>query len=324
MSRVAVTVPCVESGVTAKINDMSWRVPALFNNDRAALRLTHLLRPHLGGRLFGSVYGAPASAWSGGRLCIVQEEADEVWLRRYFEAYRAEGIRCSLTLTRMNVSKDALSDPYCNMLLDLIEEYDGEAIVFNDDLAEYIRQTHPGIPLVASNIKPATDFLNAWAGCANESEYYRRLLESYDRIVIRSEAALDGKIRKSLRDIADRCEIIVNPRCIPDCPHCLDHYKNIERKLEDKEHKAGCYYSNEDDPRIYSMSLSEEQLRELAAEGFTQFKIEGRNISPDLFTRYCMSFILGKEKSEEIQSAMDNREIFELLLLMTQKAAGTL
>ena len=303
------------------MTDISWRVPALFNNDRAALRLTRLIRPYLGRNLFDAVYGAPMSTWSGGRPCLVPGRPDEDMLRSYFEAYRAEGIRCSLTLTRMNISKGDLRDPYCNLLLDMLDEYDGEAIVFNDGLASYIRQTHPSIPLVASNIKPATDFVRGWPGCADEHDHYMKLLESYDRIVIRSEAALDEDMRESLRDMAGRCEIIVNPRCVPDCPRCLEHYRDIEKALEDEDHKAGCFYSSEDDPRVYSMALSHEQIRRFVSEGFTHFKIEGRNASSGIFTRYCMDLILEKEKRAEIQKAMDNRDAISLVMLMVQKEA---
>jgi hypothetical protein len=297
--------------------DVSWRVPALFNNDRAALRLTRLVRRYLGRNLFDAVYGAPMTAWSGGRSSLISERLEEEPLRRYFEAYRDEGIRCSLTLTRMNPNKEDFSDPYCNLLLDMLDEYDGEAIVFNDDLAAYIRQTHPGIPLVASNIKPATDFVKGWPGCSDEYEYYMRLLEYYDRIVIRSEAALNGDMRERLRNIADRCEIIVNPRCVPDCPRCLEHYQNIEKAIEDINHKAGCYYSN-DDQRVYSMALDHEQIREFASEGFTHYKIEGRNVPSGIFVKYCMNFILEKEKKAEIQNAMDNRDVIELVMLLTK------
>lgn len=302
------------------MTDITWRVPALFNNDRAALRLTQLLRPYLGSNFFDAVYGAPMTAWSGGRPSLVCERPDEDMLRSYFDAYRAEGIRCSLTLTRMEISKEDLRDPYCNLLLDMLDEYDGEAIVFSDDLAAYIRQTHPGIPLVASNIKPATDFLSGWAGCTDEYDYYMRLLEGYDRIVIRSEAALDDGMRERLRDISDRCEIIVNPRCIPDCPHCLEHYQNIEKSIDGRDQKAGCFFSSDDDPRVYSMALTHEQITGFASEGFTHYKIEGRNTPSCVFVRYCMKFIPGEEKKAEIQRAMDNREAMELLLLMTQNA----
>jgi hypothetical protein len=144
-----------------------------------------------------------------------------------------------------------------------------------------------------------------------------RLLEVYDRIVIRNEAALNGDMRERLRDIAGRCEIIANSKCIPDCPRCLEHYQDIEKRMEDKDHKAGCFYTSEE-KRESSMALDREQIREFASEGFTHYKIEGRNSPSCLFVKSCMNLILEKEEKAEMHKVLDNRDTFGLVMLMTK------
>jgi hypothetical protein len=66
------------------------------------------------------------------------------------------------------------------------------------------------------------------------------------------------------------------------------------------------------------MALDHEQIREFASEGFTHYKIEGRNVPSGIFVKYCMNFILEKEKKAEIQNAMDNRDVIELVMLLTK------
>lgn len=200
---------------------VSWKVPVLLNNDWVALRLSEALNPRLPKPFFQNVYGCPPCAWAGGRLTKLRRVPEESELRRYYEAYAAVGATCALTLSRPDAGEE-LNDPYCNMLLDLLDEYDGQAIVMDERLGRYVRSTHPNVKLVASNNLVFLDFNQGFLGLS-ERDYYLKLLELYDTVVVRSEALLEGGIAEDLTDIADRIEVIVNQICLPNCPEatCL-------------------------------------------------------------------------------------------------------
>jgi hypothetical protein len=66
------------------------------------------------------------------------------------------------------------------------------------------------------------------------------------------------------------------------------------------------------------MALDHEQIREFASEGFTHYKIEGRNSPSCLFVKSCMNLILEKEEKAEMHKVLDNRDTFGLVMLMTK------
>lgn len=282
---------------------VSWKVPVLLNNDWVALRLAKALNPHLPRPFFDCVYGCPPCVWAGGRPSKVRRTLEESELRRYFEAYAAVGARCALTLSRPDAGEE-LKDPYCNMLLELLDEYGGQAIVVDERLARHIRSTHPDIKLVASNNRVFLDFNRGFLGLSEE-RYYRKLLELYDTVVVRSEALLEGGIAESLTDIANRVELIVNQLCIPNCPVAAWHIQAGAEVV--KEQLAGgdaswphCKYPD----RTETIVVPRDRRNVLADMGFTDFKLQGRNRRPYKLAAYLIDSILSDEGRAALEDAL--------------------
>lgn len=258
----------------------SWKIPALFCNDWGALRLLEICSELGVDRPFDIVYGAPHSAWSGGRPSAVREQLDEERLRRQFQAYRYFGVRCALTLSRLQVEKAAYGDAYCNLLLRLAQEYGGEVILFDDGLAAYIKQKHPELKVIASLNKAMSDLQ---PGIPEETAYYRKLLELYDEVVIRSEYAMRDDCMQNLSDVADRVEVIVNQFCKPNCPCVYRHVKDLQDWSDRGCVGEGqpCYHLAEaSDIRRRledNLFISDGRIAELCEAGFTRMKIAGRN-----------------------------------------------
>ena len=208
-------------GIRLEDDRITWKVPALFDNDWVALHLSHELAPLLGRPLFDIAYGSPLCAWAGGRPPRMIAPLSEDEMRRRFEAYRKVGARCAFTFSRIDAGK-YVDDSYCNMLLSLLDEYGGQAIVADDGLARHIRDTHPAVSLVCSNVKVVLDHHVGFHG-QDEESYYRSLLGLYDEVVVRTEALLEGGVTDRLQDLADRVELIVNERCAVDCPYAAEH-----------------------------------------------------------------------------------------------------
>ena len=258
---------------------VEWKVPTLFDNDWVALSLAHALNPLLSKPLFSTAYGCPACAWAGGRPLRQQRRLDERELRRYFEAYRAVGSCCALTFSRPDAG-NFLDDAYSNLLLSLVDEYGGQAIVVDDRLAQYIRATHPSVTTVASNNVCVLGFAKGFGGL-DEEQYYRNLLERYDEVVVRCEALLPGGIAERLVDIADRIELIVNQRCVINCPDAPAHIAAMTRVIKTmadggtpSKHPCTQDSNKKNFGTIY---VSRERRAVLADMGFVKFKLQGRN-----------------------------------------------
>ena len=256
---------------------VTWKVPTLFGNDWVALSLAQALNPLLPKPFFATAYGCPACAWAGGRNPRVREGLSEKDLRRYFEAYRSVGANCAFTFSRPDAG-DYLDDTYCELLLSLIEAYDGQVIVVDDRLARHIRSTHPAVRIVASYNRCILDHAQGFGGM-REEDYYRKLLESYDEVVIRCEAALEGGIIEDLTDIADRIQIIVNQKCVPNCPDGARHIAVTAQSIEHEATSGERVLASCTQPQrkvMGTVHVSPARRRELADMGYTLFKLQGR------------------------------------------------
>jgi hypothetical protein len=270
-----------------------WKVPAFCCNDWAALRLLQICSELSSILPFDIVYGSPRCSWAGGRPSAINQPLDEKELAKYLYAYKALGVTCAFTLSKLHVPQKDYSDPYCNLILDLIEEYGGQAIVFDDGLAAYIRKTHPKIRTVASLNKAMCDYKQ---GLGNEVNYYLRLLDLYDEVVIRCEFASEDKNLESLSDVSGRTEIIVNQFCAPKCTNVYRHLKAIEDWNNSGQigQCQQCFslgmLSNMNNRLKANLFMSATRIEELADKGFTRMKLAGRNsILPqfvDMLSRY--------------------------------------
>ena len=288
---------------------VSWKVPSLFDNDWTALTLARELSPALGKPLFSTAYGCPACAWAGGRKCRVTTSPDEAALRRHFEAYLKVGSRCAFTFTRPDAGcfKD---DAYCNMLLSLIDEYGGQAIVVDDRLASHIRATHPDITLVASNNRVILDRWKGFGGMA-EADYYRRMLETYDEVVVRVEAVLDDEMSLQLADIADRVQVLVNQGCARECRYAPEHIAGVARKINGEvrpdEPIIECIHFLEHgwhDQRD-SIYVPRKRRKVLADMGFCTFKLAGRGATP---THFANDIIVGEILGDDGSGTQTGKE----------------
>ncbi len=300
---------------------LSWKVPALFCNDWAALRLLQVCSEISQQPPFDIVYGAPLYEWSGGRPSAMRHALSENELRAYLNAYQKFGVTTAFTLSRLEVPHELYADPHCNALLDLMDEYESEAIVYDDGLAAYIKRTHPRIKVVASLNKAMSDYAH---GFTNETDYYLRLLEHYDEIVVRCEFAAEDNLIEQLADVSDRVEIIVNQFCIPNCKNVHRHLEAIEKwnRAETGGHCQACYslqtLSSMDSRLVNNLFISAGRIAELSEKGFTRMKLAGRN-SPlpkflDMLSRYVFEptgaiSIIGNELMREYRIEATERNL---------------
>lgn len=307
-------------GMSLADERVSWKVPTLFGNDWVALSLAQTLNPLLPKPLFSSAYGCPACAWAGGRNPRVRERLAEEELRRYYAAYREVGASCALTFSRPDAG-DYLDDPYCELLLSLADEYGGQAIVVDDRLAHHIRETHPTVTLVASYNRCILDHAQGFGGLDEES-YYRRLLERYDEVVVRCEAALDGGVLPRMTDVARRIQVIVNQKCVPNCPDGARHIEATAQSIEREAAGGTRVLATCTQPQRGirgTVRVDAERRHALADMGFTHFKLQGR-IAPATSAFKTIVCNILKEGLDAVPSELLTPLVEQTLLL---DGAGT-
>jgi hypothetical protein len=200
-------------------------------------------------------------------------------LGAYFGAYSDCGVRVALTLSRLSVDKEDYGDAYCDRILGAAEEHGAQVILCDDGLADHIRAKRPGLRLVCSLNRAMCDFKDRFGGLG-EAEYYRRLLDRYDEVVIRCEFAQSDANLESLADVSGRCEIIVNQFCIPDCLNVYRHVSCMEDWSGGTEAHPCFSLSRAANLRRRlsdNLHFSNARINEFAVQGFTRMKLAGRN-----------------------------------------------
>lgn len=275
---------------------VSWKIPCFFTNDWCALRLAQYCEEMGVERPFDLAYGTPQCAWAGGRPSAYTQQITEDELERYYNAYDHFGIEIALTLTRLDVDKKMRKDPLCNMLLDVAERHHGWAIVANEALAYHIRQSHPGIRLIASWDRTVTTL--APKGFADETAFYERTLNTFDEVVVRSEYALDDALIGQLpAELRGRIEVLVNQMCVQNCTLCDKHIHAIEAWAHGPRQGIcqPCYHRDivgHLPSRLENnVLISNKRMDELLRMGVTRMKIGGRNAPPNKFMELFSHYV---------------------------------
>jgi collagenase-like PrtC family protease len=228
-----------------------------------------------------SVFGTfPTSVWNGGRYS--QGQTTESQIKSVLKFYNDLGIAVRFTFTNPLLREEHLYDPFCNRVLELADNGLNEVIVFSPLLEEYIRKNYPNYKITSSTCKEIRDMdeLNAEI----EKDYNLVVLDynwnnKYDEL---------KKIKQP-----EKCEILINAVCIPECPRRGEHYAQIGReqinyweymknpirgKAYDYEnffcpHMSVYLYDRLEYPTVI---LPDDLYTKYIDIGFRQFKIEGR------------------------------------------------
>ncbi|MBR7089895.1 MAG: hypothetical protein IKI46_05320 [Lachnospiraceae bacterium] len=270
------------------MGEAKFHLPGLRNNFPLNMMVINLLESDpewfRDGVRIESVYGEfPMSLWNGGRGSS-DDQCNAEYVTNVIKTLNAHNVSVRLTFTNMTLTEYECEDPYCNFCLDEIAKDERNAvIIFSPILENYIRGKYPNMKMVSSTCKRLTD-----TDRVNEE-----LEKPYSLVV------LDYDFNNKFDALAkinhhDRCEILVNAICTPNCPRRSDHYKNIAEnqriKLKNRnmppEHqipqkpwsceyyKEGNYYKIKEYPTFVSPeAIFGKYSEEL---GFHNFKIEGR------------------------------------------------
>lgn len=251
----------------------------------------------------GSVFDSFPVIWNGGRIVSGYLSSDmiEYSVPQVFRVFNQVGVPCRLTFTNPVLQEKDLLDAASNRILELADNGMNEGIVCSDLLEEHIRRTHPGMKLISSTCKQLR----------RQDELVGELKKKYSLVVLDYNLNRD---KEALRHIPEkeRCEILVNAICDPECPRRGEHYRYIgEYQLkhcgEDQKGKlitgnmdwsCECLKKDVFERRKSPNYLSPEEIyEELVPMGYCNFKIEGRgNPFLDLVEQYVYYLVRPKFK----------------------------
>lgn len=239
----------------------------------------------------------PFAIWNGGRL-VPNDQCDSAFVKNVIQNINAAGIPIRYTFTNPLLTKDDLSDPFCNFCMDAANNGKNEVIIVSPILEEYLREKYPNFQYNSSTCKEIRDVQTL-----NEE-----LDRDYQYVVL--DYNLNGKW-ELLHEVEhkEKLEILVNPVCIPNCKRRGEHYRHIAKmqKIIQKNQKLppehrqkienwyceygekNCLYTIQN----YSTFVSVEDIwNEYVPRGINNFKIEGRTASLfSLIETYCYYMI---------------------------------
>ena len=237
----------------------------------------------------GSCYGAfPSMLWNGGRF--LQGSADEAFMRQVFKLFNEKGIPIRFTFTNPLVREEHLRDPFCNFALKMGENGMNEVIVMSPVLEDYIRRTYPGYSVISSTCKQIEDM----------SALEKELEKDYKMVVLDYNWNNRFDILEKIPH-KDKCEILVNAVCIPNCPRRGEHYRSIgQDHLRLGKYQKNAAKNKNQPPFETTPFKCEHMLKQLydttdssvhispdamferyVPMGYSNFKLEGRS-SPDI------------------------------------------
>lgn len=180
-----------------------------------------------------------------------------------------------------------------------------EVLVVSDILEEYIRKNYPGFKINSSTCKELKklDSINA------------ELEKDYQLVVLDYNLNNQFELLEQINH-KDKCEILVNACCIPNCPRRAEHYCTIAKQqrivLQNRKNPTGkkipvpgwhCEYGDHNSIhtiRDYVTYVSPEAIWEkYVPMGYVNFKIEGRTANLfQLVDTYCHYMIRPEYEGE--------------------------
>jgi len=249
----------------------------------------------------GSIYGAPAGClWGGGRVGLGEARPEDA-----AALTREYGVSARLTFSNSLLCEAHLADRKCNALCALFERSGGAVengvIVHSDLLLQTLRARYPGLYFVSSTTKVLTGF-DAFEAELKRPEF---------RFVVPDFRLNRERARLSAlpADLKRKVEFLCNECCWFDCPDRGACYESVSRKNlgEDREEhvcvsptaERGYRFSDAmRNPGFIGVDAIE---RTWLPDGFSHFKIEGRNLGSAIVLEFLLYYMTKPERQLEVR-----------------------
>ncbi len=268
--------------------DIKYHIPDFVRHFKLNILLYETMKKHseffYDNVKIGSVYGTfPTSLWNGGRN--FSGTVDENYIKVVLDQFNRRGIPCRFAFSNPLITEEHIYDEFCNRCLELADNGLNEVIVVSPVLEKYIREKYPRYKIISSTCKQLRD----------ETSLNNELENDYSLVVLDYNWNNDYEKLEKI-GFKDKCELLINPCCVPDCKRRKAHYDYIgEYQIElcksmknpsipftmeefKCEHMQKSFYQT----TKWSTHISPEDIyNKYVPMGFSNFKIEGRPL-PDI------------------------------------------
>ncbi len=243
----------------------------------------------------GSIYGAPYDViWGGGRFGAgTVKDSGKVT-----ELLSKYGISARLTLSNSLLCEEHLSDSKCNRLCEVFERASNVAngvVIHSDLLLNYLKKNYPKFYFVSSTTKVLTDFDDFLAELRRDEFLYVvpdfRLNKQFEKLSTLSSSE------------KNKVEFLCNECCHIGCTDRKACYENVSLKILDEDcpdhickapMSEGGYRFSQAIKNPAFISVDDIKGTYLPM-GFTNFKIEGRNLGTALILEMLLYYMVKPE-----------------------------
>ena len=138
---------------------IEWVLPCLFQYEVVFGAIQTALQKIGLPQLNADIFGAPATAWSGGRAPAIYKKLEKKQLEKVVKYVKTlhNGNPC-VTFSKIDISPNEIKNSYENFLLDFFIDNDFKFIVSSDRLKDYIKDKNPKSIVASSVLKPIYKF----------------------------------------------------------------------------------------------------------------------------------------------------------------------
>lgn len=243
----------------------------------------------------GSIYGAfPGTKWNGGRLVAGSLELDKI--QEIADIFYNIGIPLKFTYTNPTLTQEDLEDELSNKIAAMCEDSVNEVLVSTDLMKDYIKNKYPEYRLASSTTKRLTSIDDINAELDNPD---------YDLVVLDYDLNNDFE-KLALINKPEKCELLLNAVCNPNCPNRKRHYEiigNLQRGVDDHDEvidkcpsQGRLFYEIK---KLDNFISVDDLYNIYVPKGFKHFKIEGRGIGPLKPLEWYLYYLVKPEYQEE-------------------------
>lgn len=217
----------------------------------------------------GAVYGTfPGAIWNGGRVFHGTTDANNI--EQTIKGFNDLGVPIRFTFTNCLLEEKHVWDTYCNLIMEKASNGMNEVLVNSPVLEDYLRRNYPDFKYISSTTK-----------CERNLEAINKACEKYDLVVTDYRDNVDHRFLSGLEH-KDKIEILLNAYCNPQCQCRAQHYIDLSASQLGFG-KNSCIDNCPDENNSffdiltkYPTVLKIDDVEQLKAMGFSNFKIEGR------------------------------------------------
>lgn len=241
----------------------------------------------------GSIYGSPQCIWNGGRVMLNGiQKTDLTNICTFMETMK---IPVRFTFTNCLLEQYHIMDTYGNLLLQIFNNGKNEIICNSQYLEDYIR----------SAFKDRYKYISSTTKRLNDKELQSQELEKDYYLVV-----LDYDHNKNFEYLQtipnkEKCELLCNPVCKPNCPNRKNHYTAISfAQLNFMSDNTQCqdmakpFYEAKNNPAFISI---EDINNVYAPMGFQHFKLEGRTGRATDWIEMILYYLVKEKYHDEIR-----------------------